>query len=218
MNALDTLLNAVYNASQNGVHALQAMHLADLLTSFGLIFSAEMGDKSQLVCMSLAASYRAMPVLLGAISAFALLNTLAVLCGSMIALWLPPFVIAGAVALLFAAFGVQALLSQTPDGSAALAPKSNRHIFFSTLLLITVAEFGDKTQLAVVALGSSADPLEIWLGATLALSLTSALGIWAGRKVLQHLSLTVLHHVSGAFFLILAAFAAYKAYMSFLGG
>jgi Predicted membrane protein len=55
---------------------------ATAATSFALIAAAEIGDKSQLVCMTLASRHRATPVLLGAISAFAFLNTLAVVLGS----------------------------------------------------------------------------------------------------------------------------------------
>ena len=54
----------------------------DWLTSYLLIFAAEIGDKSQLVCMALAVRYRAMPVALGAVFAFLLLNTLAVIFGA----------------------------------------------------------------------------------------------------------------------------------------
>ena len=53
----------------------------DWLTSFLLIFAAEIGDKSQLVCMALAVRYRALPVAVGAILAFLALNTLAVVFG-----------------------------------------------------------------------------------------------------------------------------------------
>ncbi|MDP3838170.1 MAG: TMEM165/GDT1 family protein, partial [Methylococcales bacterium] len=89
-------------------------------------------------------------------------------------------------------------------------------IFFTTFLLITVAEFGDKTQLAVVALSSTAVPLAVWLGSTAALVSTSAVGVLAGRTILQKIPLTLLHRISGCIFLILAAIAAYRAYISYL--
>jgi putative Ca2+/H+ antiporter (TMEM165/GDT1 family) len=94
--------------------------------------------------------------------------------------------------------------------------KSGHNLFLTTFLLITVAEFGDKTQLAVVALSSTAQPVAVWLGATLGLGLTSALGVWAGRTVLQKMPLTLLHKISGVFFLLLAGFAAYQCYDSLL--
>ena len=82
---------------------------ATTATSFVLIAAAEIGDKSQLVCMTLASRHRPAPVMLGALAAFALLNTLAVVFGVAIANWLPPYVVGAIVAILFALFGVHAL-------------------------------------------------------------------------------------------------------------
>ncbi|PPD31393.1 MAG: hypothetical protein CTY19_14530 [Methylomonas sp.] len=183
------------------------------VTSFVLITAAEIGDKSQLVCMTLASRHRAMPVLLGAIAAFGLLNTLAVIFGAAIANWLPNYLVAFAVALLFAGFGLHALLNHADeDDEGELVEKSGHGIFFTTFLMITLAEFGDKTQLAVVAFSSTAAPLAVWVGSTMALSFTSGLGVWAGRTVLQRMPLTWLHKISGMIFLILAAVALFEAY------
>jgi Ca2+/H+ antiporter, TMEM165/GDT1 family len=185
-------------------------------TSFALIAAAEIGDKSQLVCMTLASRHRALPILLGAILAFAVLNTLAVVFGVAIANWLPQYVVAGTVALLFAVFGIHALRVQEEDEETEeVVEKSGHSIFFTTFLLITVAEFGDKTQLAVVALSSTALPVAVWLGSTAALATTSALGVLAGRTVLQKIPLTLLHRLSGAIFLVLAGFASFNAYQSY---
>ena len=186
------------------------------ITSFALIAGAEIGDKSQLVCMTLASRHRAAPVIWGAIAAFALLNTLAVVFGAAIANWLPDYLVATTVALLFAGFGIHALLNQQTDDDdqTEIVEKSGHGIFFTTFLLITLAEFGDKTQLAVVAFSSTALPLSVWFGATLALVATSGLGVWAGRTLLQRMPLMLLHKVSGIIFLLLAALAAYQAYQA----
>jgi putative Ca2+/H+ antiporter (TMEM165/GDT1 family) len=189
---------------------------ATATTSYVLIIAAEMGDKSQLVCMTLASRHKAMPVVLGAIAAFALLNTLAVVFGVAIASWLPDYVIAAMVAVLFTVFGIHSLRIKEPDGDEEIQEKSNHGIFFTTFLLITVAEFGDKTQLAVVALSSTTAATAVWLGSTLALATTSILGVVAGRTILQKLPLTVLHKISGCIFLALAAVAVYRAYISYL--
>lgn len=184
-------------------------------TSFVLIVAAEIGDKSQLVCMTLATRHRGLPVICGAIAAFALLNALAVVFGAAIANWLPDAIVAGTVALLFAVFGFQSLLNRDENAEdGAVQEKSGRGIFFTTFLLMTVAEFGDKTQLAVVALSSSANPYAVWLGSTLALTCTSAMGVLAGRTALQKLPLTLLHKTSGVIFLFLAALAAVKTYQN----
>ncbi|MDD1626342.1 MAG: TMEM165/GDT1 family protein [Methylococcaceae bacterium] len=192
---------------------------ASAVTSFALIAAAEIGDKSQLVCMTLASRHRAMPVLLGAIAAFAFLNTLAVVFGVAIASWLPEYIVAATVAFLFAAFGIHSLRMQEDDDDddEDVKEKSGHGIFFTTFLLITVAEFGDKTQLAVVALSSTAAPIAVWLGSTTALASTSALGILAGRTILQKVPLILLHKISGTIFLVLSAFAIYRAYTSYTG-
>jgi putative Ca2+/H+ antiporter (TMEM165/GDT1 family) len=183
---------------------------ATTVTSFALIFAAEFGDKSQFVCMILASRYRAWPVFFGAVAAFSLLNTLAVIFGALLAHNLPEPLIAGIVSLLFAIFGLHALRIKAEDEDDSLPEKNGSHLFFTTFLLITVAEFGDKTQLAVVALSSAAAPLAVWLGSTVALASTSALGIIAGRSLLKKIPLVLLHKISGSLFLILAAIAAYR--------
>jgi Ca2+/H+ antiporter, TMEM165/GDT1 family len=186
--------------------------LSSATTSFALILAAEIGDKSQLVCMTLAAKHRPVPVMFGAITAFALLNLLAVVFGEVIANWLPEYIIASIVALLFMVFGIQTLRTPIEESDEEVKEKSGHGIFFSTFLLITFAEFGDKTQLAVVALSTTGSPAGVWLGSTLALGTTSILGILAGRKLLQKIPLELIHKIGGIIFLSLSFVAVFKAY------
>ena len=186
--------------------------LSVFVSSFSLIALAEIGDKSQLVCMTLAARHRHWPVLLGAAAAFVVLNILAVSFGAAVAAWVPERVTAGLVAILFGAFGIHALRIQEDDESEMLVERSGHGIFFTTMLLILVAEFGDKTQIAVAGLAGSMDPYMVWLGATSALIMVSALGIWAGRTVLQRLPLVWLHRVSGVVFILFALLAAWRVF------
>ena len=88
---------------------------------------------------------------------------------------------------------------------------ADHSIFFTTLLLIFVAEFGDKTQIAVAGLASSMTPFPVWLGATIALVLVSVLGVWFGRTVLQRFPLQWLHRLSGVIFVLFALIAAWRA-------
>lgn len=74
-----------------------------------------------------------------------------------------------------------------------------------------MAEFGDKTQIAVAELAGSFDPLPVWSGATAALMMVSVLGVWAGRTVLQQLPLLWLHRISSGVFLLFAILAAARA-------
>lgn len=162
-----------------------------------------MGDKSQLVCIALAVRYRAMPVLMGAIAAFALLNLAAVLVGAAVANWLPEHIIKTVVGVLFLLFGLHAFSSSDIDEeNEAVNDKGNHSIFFSTFLLITLAEFGDKTQIAVAGLASTADITAVWLGSTLALAVTSGVGVLAGRTILQRVPIILLHRLSGSLFIL----------------
>lgn len=179
-----------------------------LFSTFTVIVLAEIGDKSQLVCMTLAARYRPWPVLSGAVLAFALLNVVAVVFGAAAARWLPEAIVLLIVGVMFFLFGIHALRSSDVHVDHAVADSRGSHsLFVSTLLLITLAEFGDKTQIAVAGLGSTSDPFAVWIGATLALALTSALGVIAGRTVLQRLSIRLLHKFSGGVFILLGVLA-----------
>ncbi len=187
--------------------------LTAIFSTFGLIFLAEIGDKSQLVCMTLAARHRHLPVLLGAIAAFLILNTLAVVFGAGLAQWLPERLLAGAVALLFGAFGIKSLLTQEEVGEdGEVEEKPGHGIFATTFLLLLLAEMGDKTQIAIAGLASTWPALAVWVGATLALIITSALGVWLGVTLLRRIPIHRLHQVSGIFFLVLAAFAATRVF------
>jgi len=188
-------------------HALSAT-----ATTFGVILLAELGDKSQLVCMTLSARHRRWPVLLGAVAAFMVLNMLAVVFGAALAQWVPERVVAGLAAALFAVFGVMALRSGEGEGEASGPSWSHRGILLAAFSMILLAEMGDKTQLAVAGLAAALPPLAIWLGATLALALTSALGVWVGCRLLQVMPLRRLHQLSGALFLLLAGFALSRVF------
>ena len=190
---------------------MPADSLAVTFSSFTLIALAEIGDKSQLVCMTLAARHRHWPVILGASVAFILLNLLAVLFGAAVAEWIPQQWVAWIVAVLFGFFGIQSLLSVEEDDENEVEEKAGRSIFLITLLLILVAEFGDKTQIAVAGLASSLSPLYVWVGSTLALILVSALGVWAGRTILQRFPVVWLHRIGGIVFLLFSLLAVWKA-------
>ena len=190
---------------------IQPETISAVLASFTLIGLAEMGDKSQIVCMALASRHRHWPVLFGAATAFVVLNTLAVTFGAGLAAWVPERVAATIVAVLFGAFGIHALLARNSDEPEKAAESPGRSIFLTTLSLIFLAEFGDKTQLAVAGLASQIAVLPVWMGATAALIVVSALGVWVGRTLLQRLPTIWLHRSSGAIFLVFACIAGWRA-------
>lgn len=180
--------------------------LAPFSKAFFLVFIAEFGDKSQLVSMTLAARYRALPVLIGAIAAFAVLNLLGVTVGATLAEWLPQWIVLLLVALLFTLFGVQALRDDGSDDEDGVS-KVGKHLLVSVFILIFLAELGDKTQLAVAGMAGVELPVAVWLGGTLALMLTTLIGVVAGRTFLQRVPLYWVHKVSGILFLLFALLA-----------
>lgn len=209
--------DGVFIAGSSTTHIVSMSEfLITASTAFGLIALAELGDKTQLVCITLAARHPPMPVLLGAALAFALLNGLAVLFGASIAAWLPEWLTAAGVAILFGVFGWW-LWREADAATVEVAEQSGRSALLSTFSLIFVAELGDKTQLAVVGLASSQAMLPVWFGGTLGLVAISALGVLAGHTVLRRLPARLLHRVGGTLFLLLAALAGWRVVAGLAG-
>lgn len=192
--------------------------LSALGATYLVIALAEIGDKSQLVCMTLAARHRVLPVAIGAIAAFCVLNLLAVLFGAALAAWLPDWLVAAAVAVLFTLFGIQSLRHANEAAEdEEIQEKSSRNVIATSFMLIFMAEFGDKTQIAVAGMASTASASAVWLGAMLALSTTTLIGCLAGAKLLQRLPLHWIHRIAGALFLIMGAMAAFAAWHAYSG-
>jgi putative Ca2+/H+ antiporter (TMEM165/GDT1 family) len=195
---------------------MQADFIPSLLSTLSLVSLAEIGDKSQLVCMALATRYRHWPVLLGAATAFILLNLLAVAFGASVAAWLPEKVITGIVAIMFIVFGIQALKTQEEDEEVDISKGASHSIFITTFLMILLSEFGDKTQIAVAGLSTTLSALPVWIGATIALIAISALGIWAGKSLTGRVPMHWLHRIGGLLFLTFAVFASVR-FITLLG-
>ncbi len=180
-------------------------------TTLGLIALAEIGDKSQLVCMALAARHgQVRPVLFGAMAAFSLLNAAAVFFGTTLAAWLPQAWILAAVAALFAVFGIHSLLQADTEEDEVEGEIRGHGQFVTAFLMIFLAEMGDKTQIAVAGLAGIYPVAAVWIGATVALAFTSAVGALAGKTVLRRLPVVLLHRLAGMFFLVLAALAVWR--------
>ena len=195
---------------------IQSEFVTTLVSTFSLVSLAEIGDKSQLVCMALATRYRHWPVFWGAAIAFLVLNLLAVIFGSTLAALVPEAIISVTVAVMFIVFGVLALRTTEEDDNIELEEKASHGIFMTTFLMILVSEFGDKTQIAVAALSTTMDALSVWIGGSLGLIAISVLGIWAGKALVRKIPLHWLHRAGGVLFLMFGGFAGYK-FISTLG-
>ena len=183
------------------------------MSAFSLVALAEIGDKSQLVCITLAARYPHWPVISGASLAFVVLNLLAVFFGAGVAAWLPENITALLVTLLFAGFGIHTLLAHDEEATQQFPERTINSIFVATFLMIFLAEFGDKTQIAVAGLASNLGVFSVWIGATLALILISVLGVWAGRTIMQRLPTAWLKRISGGLFIVFALVAAQRVFI-----
>ena len=122
-------------------------------SSFSLLFLAEMGDKSQLIAMTLACRFRALPVIVGVLGAFLVLNLLAVAVGGALFEWVPQRLVLLAAGALFLFFAFRSWRDAEEANEADPQDKAfGRGALLTSFLMILLAEFGDKTQLAMVGL------------------------------------------------------------------
>lgn len=156
------------------------------VSTFALIFLAELPDKTVFATLLLATRHHPVAVFLGVAAAFLVQNAVAVLFGSFLAL-LPPDPVRVVAGLLFLIFAVLAWRRSPDEESGAGAAKRKALGFARTVLtsftVIFVAEWGDLTQLAAATLcAKTAQPLTIFLAATSALWVVTALAIAVGNR------------------------------------
>ena len=193
------------------------MTLAQFLSTFGIVFLAELGDKTQLTAMTLATHYPWKKVFLGIAAAFALLNLAAVFVGKILFVFLAPFWIQLLSAGLFLFFGINSRLEKSfnegeeEDGEKRFARKGPVATAFFMILL---AELGDKTQLGTASLAAQQPPLAVFLGSTLALWTCSLIGIFLGRQLTRFIPLFWIHRAAGLLFLV---FAGHNVWLAFSG-
>lgn len=167
--------------------------------AFGLTFIAEMGDKTQIAILNLSARYGILPVFLGAAVAFAVLNALAVTAGYLIYDFVPHDIVRYIAAAVFILFG---LLSFRPEDEEK-KEKSTRSPFLTALLVVGLLEFGDKTQLALVALTAKySSPIAVFAGGTAALLLTSLIGALVGEGLGRVIPFKWVRIGSGVIFIV----------------
>lgn len=151
------------------------------LLSFGVVFLAELGDKSQLMALAFASRYRAMTVLLAVTIATLIVHAASVLLGSMFALVLPTSAIQVAAGLAFFGFAAWTLRGDTlGEADEGRATRTGRWALVTIGTAFFLAELGDKTMLATVTLAATEEPIGTWLGSTAGMVAGDAIAIAIG--------------------------------------
>lgn len=188
------------------------MDFGAALTAFALLFVAEMGDKTQLMAMTLAHRYPAKPVLAGAFLAFLVLNLLAVLLGAALYAVIPTNLLLFVAGALFLVFAWRSW--NTDDDAEDDLKEKSRGAFLTSFTLIFVAELGDKTQIAMIALAASSGAVwSVFIGGTLALWVVCAIGVAVGSTLLRRLPKKTIHRAAGILFGVFGVVALVKAVM-----
>lgn len=158
--------------------------LVAFLVSFGVIFVAELGDKSQLMALTFATRYPAVPVLIGITLATALVHAFSVLLGALLGATIPTTPITILAAVAFVAFGIWTLRGdKLTDAEQERATRPASHTVLAVGSVFFLAELGDKTMLATVTLATSHGLFGTWLGSTLGMVAADALAILVGRQL-----------------------------------
>jgi putative Ca2+/H+ antiporter (TMEM165/GDT1 family) len=181
-----------------------------ILSSFFLVAISEMGDKTQLLALTLATKYRRPWVVMAGILAATLLNhALASGVGAWVSAHVPPRVMAGVLALTFIAFGFWTLKPDTLDDNA----KPDRFgPFVTTTILFFLAEMADKTQLATVALAARYQSvLLVTTGTTLGMLVSDGVAVFLGEKLAARVPMKWIRVAAASLFFVFGAASAWTA-------
>lgn len=156
--------------------------VAAVASAFGVVFVAELGDKTQLLALGFGARHSLRTIAVGLTLGYGAAGAVAAIVGGLLGATVPERPIGLAAGALFLLFALLALRgTDENDGSVRALPA--RAIVASIALTIAVAEMGDKTQLATAALAARANPVATWLGATGGEVAAGMLGAVAGSRI-----------------------------------
>ncbi len=198
------------------------MDWSALFSAFGVVFIAELGDKTQLAVLTQTCKYRRpLPVFLGGSLALTLVTALGAAGGEVLTRLIPPTTLQLVAAVAFVVMGLLMAAEATRSEGALLGGETcevsedprehgaswSWRAFTSTLTLLFVAELGDKTQLAVLSLasGRATAELAIFIGGSLALTAVTALGVIGGRGLCCLIPERLLLWLSAAIFVAMGA-------------
>lgn len=186
-----------------------------LALSFAVIFVAELGDKSQLMALTFATRYRALPVLIGISVSTAVVHAVSVGIGYGLGAALPTDWISLVAGVAFLAFGAWTLRGdKLTDSEREKAEKSTRSAVVAASVAFFLAELGDKTMLATITLATSHGWLGVWLGSTLGMVAADALAIAVGRLLGKALPERVIRYVAAALFAVFGVWLLIEAIRS----
>ncbi len=174
------------------------------LVSTGIVALGEMGDKTQLLAIVLAATFRRpWPIVAGILVATLANHAAAGALGGWVAQLLGPDVLRWVVGLSFLAMAVWMLIPDKLDDDGAARLK-RFGVFGTTVVAFFLAEMGDKTQIATVALAARyPDVVQVVLGTTLGMMLANVPAVFLGDKIAAKVSMKVVHGIAAAIFFVL---------------
>lgn len=172
-----------------------------LLNSFLLVCVSEMGDKTQLLALVLAAKFRKpLPIMMGILVATILNHALASFAGSYVTQYLSPQVLKWILSGTFVAFGFWMLI---PDKDEGLKTETKWGPFVTTTIAFFFAEMGDKTQLATVALAAKfAAPVLVTAGTTAGMLVADGLAVFFGHRFTEKIPMRLVHKIAAALFIL----------------
>lgn len=175
------------------------------LISTGIVALAEMGDKTQLLSLVLAARFRKpWPIVAGILAATVLNHALAGAVGSGVTHLLGPQVLRWVLGLSFLAMAAWMLVPDKLDEDDAASPAPRMGVFMTTAVAFFVAEMGDKTQIATVMLAAQySDWLWVVAGTTLGMLLANAPVVWLGEAITRRVPMALVHRLSALIFAVL---------------
>lgn len=189
--------------------------LQTLLLSTGVVTAGEIGDKTMLMAICLAARFRRpAPIIWGILVATVLNHAMAGGAGAMLASLITPDILRWILIVSFAAMAVWMLIPDKLDDDEANACGMKRlGVFGTTVVLFFLAEMGDKTQLATVALAAKFPAEALWVicGTTLGMLIADAPAVFVGNKLAERLSMRLMRRIAAAVFALLAV-AAFFGY------
>jgi len=181
------------------------------LVSTAIVALAEMGDKTQLLSLVLAARFRKpWPIVLGILVATLVNHALAGAVGAWITSYLGENAMRWILGLSFIAMAVWMLIPDKLDDDGT-SQHSRWGVFGTTLIAFFLAEMGDKTQIATVMLAAQYSGAYVWVvaGTTFGMMLANAPVVWLGDKLVKKVPIRMVHLVSAVIFLVLGLLALF---------